>query len=177
MNRIAKFEKVSFEQFKKDFIKTFYKKDDVVDDDYLKSIYNNIKLPERKTSGSAGYDIFTPVSFNLRAGENYVFPTGIKVNMEEGWVLTVHVRSSIGFKYGVELSNTTGIIDKDYYNNTNNEGHIFVKLSNNDKTFGKDITVLNGDAVCQGIFLPFGITVDDDVTVVRQGGIGSTNKR
>lgn len=177
MTKIAKFEKVSFEQFKKDFVNTFYTKDDIVDEDYLKSIYENIKLPERKTSGSAGYDIFSPISFNLLAGENYVFPTGIKVNMEEGWVFTIHVRSSIGFKYGIELSNTTGIIDKDYYNNPSNEGHIFIKMSNNDKTFKKNITVFNGDAVCQGIFLPFGITVDDHATQDRVGGIGSTNKQ
>ena len=84
---------------------------------------------------------------------------------------------SFGFKYGIELSNTTGIIDKDYYNNPSNEGHIFIKMSNNDKTFKKNITVFNGDAVCQGIFLPFGITVDDHATQDRVGGIGSTNKQ
>ena len=176
MNRIAKFEKVSFEQFKKDFIKLFYKENDIIDESYIKFIYDNIKLPERKTSGSAGYDIFSPISFNLNTGENFIIPTGIKVNIEEGWVLTVHVRSSIGFKYGVSLSNTTAIIDSDYYNNKDNEGHIFIKLSNNDKSFKKALTIFNGDAFCQGIFVPYGITVDDNTTDIREGGIGSTNK-
>lgn len=175
MNKVAKFEKVSYEQFKKDFIATYHKNDDTVDDKYIRYIYNNIKLPKRATSGSAGYDFYSPISFNIAPGDNFVFPTGIKAYMDEGWVLTVHIRSSMGFKYGVSLSNTTGIIDKDYYNNENNGGHIFVKLSNSDKSFNKAITVINGNAVCQGIFLPFGITVDDEVNEIRVGGIGSTN--
>lgn len=175
MNKVAKFEKVSYEQFKKDYIKTFYKNNDNIDDKYIRFIYDNIKLPQRATSGSAGYDIYSPISFNILPGENFVFPTGIKVNMEEGWVLTIHVRSSIGFKYGASLSNTTGIIDKDYYNNENNEGHIFVKLSNSDESFKKTMTIFSSDAVCQGILVPFGITVDDEVNNIRTGGIGSTN--
>lgn len=176
MNKVAKFEKVSFDQFKKDFIKTFGNKETAFDDAYIKSIYDNIKLPERKTSGSAGYDIIAPVSFTLPFGENITIPTGIKAYMDEGYVLQTYVRSSIGFKYGVSLANGTGIIDKDYYNNSGNEGHIFIKLSNHDKSFNKSLTVYNGDAFCQGIFLSFGITVDDEVSTVREGGIGSTNR-
>ena len=175
MNKIARFEKVSYEQFKKDFIETYHKNDNTIDDKYIRYIYDNIKLPKRATSGSAGYDFYSPISFNITSGDNFVFPTGIKAYMDEGWVLTVHMRSSLGFKYGVSLSNTTGIIDRDYYNNENNEGHIFVKLSNNDKSFNKTLTVINGQAVCQGIFLPFGITIDDETNDIRIGGIGSTN--
>lgn len=177
MNRVAKFKKVSFEQFKKDFINLFYKENDIIDKSYIRFIYDNIKLPERKTNGSAGYDIFSPISFNLNAGENFIIPTGIKANIEEGWVLTVYVRSSIGFKYGVSLSNTTAIIDSDYYNNKDNEGHIFIKLSNNDISFNKKLMIINNNAFCQGIFLPFGITVDDNTTKERVGGIGSTNRQ
>ena len=176
MNRVAKFEKVSFEQFKKDFMKTFGDKETTFDDAYIKSIYDNIRLPERKTSGSAGYDVMTPVSFTLPFGESITIPTGIKAYMDEEYVLQLYVRSSIGFKYGVLLVNGTGVIDSDYYNNTSNEGHIFIKISNNDQSFKKALTVFNGDAVCQGIFLPFGITVDDKVSTIREGGIGSTNK-
>ena len=176
MNKVARFEKVSFDQFKKDFIKTFGDKETTFDDAYIKSIYDNIKLPERKTGGSAGYDFVTPVSFTLPFGENITIPTGIKAYMDEGYVLQTYVRSSIGFKYGISLANGTGIIDKDYYNNPGNEGHIFIKLSNHDKSFNKSLTVYNGDAFCQGIFLSFGITVDDEVSTVREGGIGSTNR-
>lgn len=176
MDRVAKFEKVSFEQFKKDYVNTFLNDSDDYDEGYIKFIYDNIKLPRRATSGSAGYDFFSPISFNLLDGENIVFPTGIKANMKDGWVLTLHVRSSVGFKYGISLANTTGVIDKDYYNNAKNEGHIFIKLSNGDSAFKKELRVINGDAVCQGIFLPFGLTVDDETAEVRNGGIGSTNK-
>ena len=176
MNRIAKFEKVSFEQFKKDYIKTLQVSEDKVDEQYIRYIYDNIKLPKRATKGSAGYDFFSPITFNLRKGESFTIPTGIKVKMEDGWVLTMHIRSSLGFKYGISLSNTTGIIDQDYYNNVNNEGHIFIKLSNVDDALEKDVLIINNDAFCQGVFLPYGITEDDDVTEVRTGGIGSTNK-
>lgn len=176
MNKVAKFEKVSFEQFKKDFIDCFDGKSTSYNDVYIKSIYDNIKMPERKTQFSAGYDFHSPISFTLPFGDNIKIPTGIKAYIDEGWVLTEYIRSSIGFKYGVSLSNGTGIIDGDYYNNESNEGHIFVKLSNNDKTFKKSLTIYNGDAFCQGIFVPFGITVDDDVDNIRTGGIGSTSK-
>lgn len=175
MNKVAKFEKVSFEQFKKDIIKTFYKDNDKIDDKYIKYIYDNIKLPKRATSGSAGYDFYLPMSFTLAFGENITIPTGVKVRIDEGWVLKAYIRSSIGFKYGVLLSNGTGIIDSDYYNSKSNEGHIFAKLSNNDKSFRKTLSLYNGNAFFQGIFVPFGITVDDDVDNIRTGGIGSTN--
>lgn len=172
-----KFEKVSFEQFKKDYIKVLNVSEDKVDDKYIRYIYDNIKLPKRATTGSAGYDFFSPITFNLRKGESFTIPTGIKAKMEDGWVLTMHIRSSLGFKYGISLSNTTGIVDQDYYNNVKNEGHIFIKLSNVDKALSKDLLVINNDAFCQGIFLPYGITVDDDVTTIREGGIGSTSNK
>ena len=159
-----KFEKVSFEQFKKDYIKTLQVSEDKVDEQYIRYIYDNIKLPKRATTGSAGYDFFSPITFNLRKDESFTIPTGIKARMEDGWVLTMHIRSSLGFKYGISLANTTGIVDQDYYNNVN-------------KALSKDLLVINNDAFCQGIFLPYGITVDDDVTAIREGGIGSTSNK
>lgn len=175
---IAIFEKVSFEQFQKDYIDCFGDNVNTFDKNYLLSIYDMIKLPKRATKHSAGYDFFTPISFTLNPKQNVKIPTGIKVKiLEKGWFLSMHVRSSIGFKTGVSLSNTTGIIDADYYNNKSNEGHIFVKLSNTDKSFNMPITIYNGEAFCQGIFLPYGITINDTAYAIREGGIGSTNER
>lgn len=179
MNRVAEFEKISYLQFKKDWINAFSSKyydwDEEVLEDHIRSIYDSIKLPERATSGSAGYDFFSPLNIKLKQNETIKVPTGIKCYMEEGWVLQLYPRSSFGFKYGLRLSNTVGIVDEDYYNNDNNEGHIFVKLIN-DSTMYQSIPIKSGEAFCQGILLPFGITYGDDVCEVRSGGIGSTSK-
>ena len=166
MNRIAKFEKVSFEEFRKSF--------DLPEDE-IKEIYENIKLPVRATEGSAGYDFCTPVSFALKSGETAKIPTGIRARIDNGWVLSVFPRSGLGFKFRLQLDNTVGIIDADYYN-SDNEGHIFIKVTNcsfEDKT----VSVKAGNGFAQGIFLPFGITEDDNVTDVRNGGFGSTDKK
>ncbi len=163
MNRIAKFEKVSFDEFKKAF--------DFPENE-IKEIYDNIKIPARATEGSAGYDFCTPVSFELKSGETVKIPTGIRVRIDNGWVLAVFPRSGLGFKFRLQLDNTVGIIDADYYN-SDNEGHIFIKVTNcsyEDKT----VSVKAGGGFAQGIFLPFGITEDDNVTDVRNGGFGST---
>ena len=166
MKKIAKFEKVSFEEFKKAF------DNKSVED--IQKIYDEIKLPKRATIGSAGYDFYTPISFTLAPNETIKIPTGIRCEMKIGWVLSLYPRSGLGFKYRVQLNNTFGIIDSDYYY-SDNEGHIFVKLtnaSNEDKT-----VILNvGDGFCQGIFTEYGITEDDDTEGIRNGGFGSTNK-
>lgn len=179
MNRIAKFEKVSFEQFKKDWIDTFpHKFTEEMDEEYIdniiKSIYDNIQMPKRSTSGSAGYDFRCPYNMTIPVNGTVKIPTGIRCYMENGWVLKEYPRSSYGFKYGVHMANTVGIIDADYYNAAN-EGHIFIKFVN-DSVMAKPIELKTGDAFCQGIFLPFGITVDDDTDTVRTGGIGSTGR-
>lgn len=183
MQKIAKFEKVSFEQYRKDFIDTFEPNYDKLSqsgkqyvDNVITEFYNNIQLPTRSTKGSAGYDFKSPMPFNIPFGTNKKIPTGIKCEIQEGWVLTIVPRSSYGFKYGVSLSNTLGIIDSDYYNNQNNEGHIFVKFSNTNNSFKKELWVDRSESFCQGIFLPFGITQDDNVSAQRIGGIGSTSK-
>ena len=134
--------------------------------------YDDIKLPKRATVGSAGYDFFSPTSFTLLPGETIKIATGIRCRIDEGFVLKIYPRSSFGFKYRAVLDNTVGIIDSDYFN-ADNEGHIFVKITNNgDKT----LVVNKGDAFCQGIFVQYFLTCDDDATGVRTGGIGSTSE-
>lgn len=105
----------------------------------LKNLYDNIKIPTRATSGSAGYDFSSPFHFTLEAGETIKVPTGIKCKIDEGWVLQLYPRSGLGFKYRLQLNNTVGIIDSDYYG-SNNEGHIFAKITN-DSNEDKTITV------------------------------------
>ena len=178
MNRIAQFEKVSFKQFKKDWLDTFSHKyndwDDNEIDKAIYDIYTSIKLPKRATSGSAGYDFHCPSKLAIPLNGSIKIPTGIKCYMEEGWVLQCYPRSSHGFKHGSHLANTVGIIDKDYYNNENNEGHIFIKLVNDSTLAVSNVNIDTGDAFCQGILIPFGITYDDKTDETRIGGIGST---
>ena len=171
MNRIAQFEKVSYEQFKKDFDNIF--KDHVYSDDEIKGIYDNIKLPERKTTGSAGYDFHMPLTTVIKSNDvPKLFPTGIRVKIADGWVLQCYPRSGLGFKHRIQLDNTVGIIDSDYYN-SDNEGHILAKLTNDSK--GKDSVVIKaGDGFMQGVFVPYGITYDDEADGIRNGGFGST---
>lgn len=170
MYKIAKFEKVSFQQFKKDYIDCFNEEDEAK----IKEIYEAIKLPKRATKGSAGYDFYSPVTFTLKPCETIKIPTGIRVKIDDGWFLANFPRSGLGFKYRLQLNNTVGIIDADYYNALN-EGHIMSKLTNDSKE-NKSVTVEKGMAFTQGIFLPFGITIDDESNGVRTGGFGSTTK-
>ena len=168
MTRVGRFEKVSFEQFKTGM------EDFGLDEAILKEKYDRISLPVRATSGSAGYDIRTTVDIRPEPGQTIKIPTGIRVSMLEDWMLAVFPRSGLGFKFRLQLNNTVGIIDSDYYY-SDNEGHIFVKLTN-DSNEGKVVDLKEGDAFAQGIFLPYGITEDDDVTASRNGGFGSTGK-
>lgn len=157
MQRIAKFEKISKEQW---------------EEDTINASYNNIKIPQRATKGSAGYDFCLPFDIRLIPGESIKIPTGIRVHINTNWVLKIYPRSSLGFKYRMQIDNSTGIIDSDYYYSSN-EGHIWVKISNRgDKT----LILKEGDAFVQGIFSEYGITDDDNVEDIRDGGIGSTNK-
>ena len=169
MLRVAEFEKVSFKQFKADWEKVFA---DHLDE--IQEIYESIKLPERASSGSAGYDFFTPIAITLNEQEQILLPTGIRVKIENGWFLGMMPKSGLGFKYRLQLDNTIGVIDSDYYY-SDNEGHIFVKLTNDSKT-AKKLELKAGASICQGIFLPFGITLNDDVRAIRNGGFGSTSK-
>ena len=154
------FEKISFEQFKKD-----------ISDD--KELYDSFSLPKRSTKNSAGYDFKSLTSFTLKKGERKKIPLGIKVKLESDEVLVIVVRSSMGFKYNIRLCNQVGIIDSDYYNNSNNEGHIWICLQNEGE---EDFSISEGDNICQGIFVKY-LTVDneEDIDNLRNGGFGSTN--
>lgn len=168
MKKVAKFEKVSFENFKSAFESDFPQFTDI------KSIYDDIKLPRRATTGSAGYDFFTPCDITLAPGETVKIPTGIRAWIENGWVLKLYPRSGLGFKFRLQLNNTVGIIDSDYYY-SDNEGHIFCRITN-DSNENKTVSLNAGEGFCQGIFVEYGITLDDDADGVRNGGFGSTTK-
>ncbi len=178
MNRIAKFNKVSKERFVADFLDAFGLTLEVPagmnNEDYVAQLYDAIKLPKRATTGSAGYDFFSPIDFKLGPGETIKIPTGIRASIREDYVLMCFPRSGLGFKFRLQLNNTVGIIDSDYYY-SDNEGHIFLKLTN-DTTEFKTVEVKAGEGFAQGIFVPFGITEDDDADGVRNGGFGSTTK-
>lgn len=169
MKRIAKFEKVSKVQFVSSFRSEFS-----VSQEAALAAYDRIRLPERATAGSAGYDFYTPISFSLKPGQTVKIPTGIRVRMEEGWVLKCYPRSGLGFKYRLQLNNTVGIIDSDYYN-SDNEGHIFARITN-DTNEEKLLELQEGTGFMQGIFIEYGITEDDNASGVRNGGFGSTTK-
>ncbi len=166
MKRIAQFMKVSRRQFEEAWEDSFGKT--------AGDIYDELKLPARATTGSAGYDFYSPLDFVLNPGETIKIPTGIRAKMEENWVLNIFPRSGLGFKYRLQLNNTVGIIDSDYFN-SDNEGHIFIKITN-DSNEGKVLELKKGDGFAQGIFLEYGITVDDEAEGVRNGGFGSTSK-
>lgn len=175
-----KFEKVSYEQFKKDIIDTFNMEDDYKinpseTEGFIKDTYNNIKLPKRATTGSAGYDFFSPLNIYLKPNETFKIPTGIRVSLDEDKVLMCFPRSGLGFKYRLQLDNTVGIIDADYYY-ANNEGHIMLKITNDGKS-DKKVFVDKGEGFAQGIIVQYFKTDDDDSIEKRTGGFGSTTKK
>ena len=155
------FEKITFDQFKKDI------KED-------KSLYDSYELPNRSTKYSAGYDFKAIESFTIKPGERIIIPTGVKVSMGQNEMLMLLVRSSMGFKYNIRMCNQVGIIESDYYNNPNNEGHMFIALQNEGI---EDYLVKKNDKYAQGVFTNF-LIVDDERKIEneRTGGLGSTNK-
>lgn len=157
---MTRFEKISKEQFVKDC------------GDQIN--YENVALPKRATKGSAGYDFFSLTSFTLAPGEHIKIPTGIRVVLPDDKFLMVVPRSSLGFKFRLQLDNTVGIIDSDY-SHSDNEGHIWMKITN-DTVEGKTLHINVGDAIAQGIILSFGKTDDDEVKRERNGGFGSTTQ-
>lgn len=199
MKKVAKFSKVSFEQFKNDFNKMidgissdvyWYPRKDIIEvianehvadmkyeftDDKIRSFYDSIQLPKRATVGSAGHDFCLPFNISIPSKCALTIPTGIRCEfLNDDYVLNIYPRSGLGFKYGIKLKNTVGIIDSDYYY-SDNEGHIMVKLHNPEEE--RNTFELNsGQAFCQGIFLPYGVADEEEVTNVRNGGFGSTSK-
>jgi dUTP pyrophosphatase len=162
------FEKVSFKMFDKKL------KEKVAN---TKELYDNMLMPSRATSHSAGYDIFSLFHFVLAPGKSIVIPTGLKAYMKEDEYLSIHVRSSAGFKFGIALKNQVGIIDSDYYNNSDNEGHILIAFTNLSED--REWVVKKDEAIAQAIFHNY-LLADGDSFVQnkkRLGGIGSTSNK
>ena len=164
MERVAKFYKVSKEQFLGDMAEERLFP--------TESAYENLELPKRSTKGSAGYDFYSPIKFILKPGQTIKIPTGIRCEMNSDYALFIMPISGLGFKYQIFLSNTLALIDSDFAY-SDNEGHIMIKLLNNGK---KDLYIKEGDKFCQGVFIPYGVTIDDYCDGVRNGGFGSTGK-
>lgn len=144
---MRKFEKISYEQFKRD----------IIDD---RQLYEEYEIPSRETYYAAGYDFHALCDFVIKPGMTKKIPTGIKAEMENDEVLLIVVRSSQGFKYNVRLINQVGVVDKDYYNNPTNEGHIWIGLKNEGI---KDYVVNKGDGIAQGMFIKYLLTANDDI--------------
>ena len=171
-----KFEIISEKQFKKDF------------SEFPTVKYTDIKKPARATFGSAGYDFYSPIDFELKPGETIKIPTGIRIFMPRDRFLMVVPRSGLGFKFRLQLDNTVGVIDSDY-SRSSNEGHIWIKITNDTKpeigifgepffdTYTKTLKVKAGEAIAQGIIMRYEITDDDNATGIRNGGFGSTNNQ
>lgn len=160
MNPIARFTHVSEKQYRKDIASFPHALP-----------LDEIPLPRRATAGSAGYDFVCPADVTLAPGGSALIPTGIRCEMETGWVLLLFIRSSLGAKMGLRLSNSVGVIDSDYAF-ADNEGHILLALT----CGGKPVTLTAGQRVCQGVLLPFGTAEEDTAFAERTGGFGSTGK-
>ncbi|MCM1514126.1 MAG: hypothetical protein NC090_03985 [Anaeroplasma bactoclasticum] len=163
---ITEFQKISFQQFQKDAIQNGFIQD-------LEVVYSQIHFPKRATSGSAGYDFYLPFDLELQPGESKIIPTGIRCKMNDELVLQIYPRSSLGFKYRLQLDNTVGIIDSDYYNAIN-EGHIMIKVTNC-TVEGKSVSLTKQTRFAQGLFLQYFKVKDDNAKGNRIGGMGSTN--
>ena len=157
-----KFEKVSFDQYV----------NSIGGDVDLRTEYNDIKLPKRATTGSAGYDFFSPFDFELAPNKTIKIPTGIRVLLDKDKFLAIYPRSGLGFKHRMQLDNTVGIVDSDYFG-SDNEGHIFIKITNDGRE-GKTIHINKGEAFAQGIIAQYFVTIDDETNGIRNGGFGST---
>ena len=160
MERIARFERVSPQQLKQD-------------SSHMQGEPLCVSLPVRATAGSAGYDIKTPWAIRLAPGESLRVPTGLRCRIAGGWVLLIAPKSGLGFRYRLQLDNTIGVIDEDYYG-ADNEGHIQIQITNDSRS-GQILAIPAGKAFAQGIFVPYGITEDDEADATRTGGFGSTN--
>lgn len=162
--RIGQFQKVSLETF------ISACKEIGFPEEAASNMYFDLELPVRATAGSAGYDFHIPFGTVIAPGQTIVFPTGIRCYIEPDWVLVMAPRSGLGFKYKLQLDNTIGIIDSDYFY-SDNEGQISIKMTNHSD---EELKLCAGDRVAQAMFLPYGITIDDNVTAVRNGGYGRT---
>ena len=170
MYRVGNFEKVSYEQFHEAMKELFYTE---YEEELIRSAYDDLKLPERATSGSAGYDFKSLFTFTLAPGATMKIPTGIRVKIDEGWWLGCLPRSGLGFKYRLQLNNTMGVIDSDYYY-SDNEGHILARVIHDSRDKDAVLSLPAGKSFLQGVFVKFGVTKSDEAKGVRNGGFGST---
>ena len=140
----------------------------------IKGNYPDITLPTRADNGSAGYDFYAPYDFSIPPQTSKIIPTYVKASMETNEVLLLYVRSSIGIRKGITLTNGTGVIDSTYYNNPDNEGNICIALKNNTDF---PVSFKKNERIMQGVFTKY-LTVDDDkpLSNARKGGIGSSGK-
>lgn len=168
--RIRGFKRVSEEVFINEFKKEF----ENYTIEQIQEIYKDLKDPKRATARAAGYDVFSPIAFELKPMQDIKIPIGFKVYMLNDEDIDFFPRSGLGFKYYVRLANTVGIGDSDYYNNQGNEGLYFVKIRNEG---AKTLQVKKGEAFAQAIFRKYLLADDDTFTgEVRIGGLGSTTK-
>ncbi|MFA6796890.1 MAG: dUTP diphosphatase [Bacilli bacterium] len=131
----------------------------------------DVILPERKTKFSAGYDFFSNEDCVIKPGEVHLVPTGVKAKMEPDDVLKLYARSSLGVKRGLMLVNSVGIVDSDYYENEENDGHIMIALYN----FSNSETIVKkGERIAQGVFSKYLTVESDTCRTIRKGGFGST---
>lgn len=137
--------------------------------------YEELVLPKRSTVKAGGYDVISTKTFTLKVGETITVPTGFKAYMQDGEILMLAPRSGVGFKYQIQLANTIGVGDGDYYNCEGNEGHYFVRLVNRGT---KDWEVKAGDRIVQAMFMPILLADGDDFKSgeIRKNGFGSTGK-
>ncbi|MEG1581529.1 MAG: deoxyuridine 5'-triphosphate nucleotidohydrolase [Clostridia bacterium] len=171
MREVARFEKISYGQFEKDYKEQYPSMKSAE----IKDIYDKIVLPARATKSSAGYDFYSPISFTLKPNETIKILSGIKCFILDNWMLSLYPKSGLGFKFRLQLNNTVGIIDADYYNNINNEGHIQFKLTNASNE-NKVVEINSGAGFAQGVFLEYGVVIGDVANKERVGGFGSTSK-
>lgn len=170
MKKIAQFYKVSFQQFKTDYQAIM--KDEKTEQE-LKEMYDNIKLPSRATTGSAGYDFFLPFPISLKAGEEITIPTGIRFKCKKDWAMLFMSKSGLGSKNRLQLNTAISLIDSDYYY-SDNEGHILSKIIHDTRKPDEILSLPAGKSYLQGVFIKFGITKTDKSKGKRNGGFGST---
>ena len=159
----GRFEKVAFAQYASAAPET--------DQSLLRERYESIPLPRRSTAGSAGYDFFADRDYEIPPQGSAVISTGICCRMRPGWFLALYPRSGMGFRYGVRLANTVGVIDGDFIDGETG-GHILVKLVNRES--GRTVRIARGDRFCQGVFQICGLAEGDEAGAGRTGGFGST---
>ena len=136
------------------------------------STYSQVNLPRRATKLSAAYDLYSAAEVTIEAGQMGQIPTGVKAYFQDDEVLYLYSRSSFPIKYGLILPNSVGVIDADYYNNSNNEGELFLLVYN---ITNYAVTVPQNERIAQAVFAKV-LRSDDDLVndEIRKGGFGST---